>query len=90
MPLYGSRALDTLACIRDLTLATGDGVLRIMGDRHYATDVLAGAALGFGFGYGVPMFLHYRADGQSRPLDTLTVSPMLGSGHVGVLASGRF
>jgi membrane-associated phospholipid phosphatase len=90
LPLYGSRLADTLACVRDVTLATSDGVLRIMGDRHYATDVLAGAAIGFGFGFGVPTLLHYRNAGYLAPLDALFVSPMLGAGNVGVLASGRF
>jgi hypothetical protein len=86
-PIYGSRLLDTLACVRDVTLATGEGMLRIMGDRHYATDVLAGAAIGFGFGFGVPTLLHYRNGGNAR---TLSISPALGGGHLGLLASGRF
>jgi membrane-associated phospholipid phosphatase len=88
--IYGSRLADTLACVRDVTLATSDGVLRIMGDRHYATDVLAGAAIGFGFGFGVPTFLHYRSSGYQLPLDGLAVSPMLGAGNVGIVATGRF
>jgi membrane-associated phospholipid phosphatase len=88
--IYGSRLADTLACVRDVTLATGDGVLRILGDRHYTTDVLAGAAIGFGFGFGVPALLHYRSSGVERPLDGLSVSPMLGRGNVGILAVGRF
>jgi membrane-associated phospholipid phosphatase len=87
VPIYGSRLLDTLACVRDVTLATGEGVLRIMGDRHYATDVLTGAAIGFGFGFGVPTLLHYRSGGAA---DTLSISPLVGAGHMGLLASGRF
>jgi membrane-associated phospholipid phosphatase len=77
VPIYGSRAWDGLACVRDVVLATGDGVLRIMGDRHYATDVLAGAAIGFGFGLGMPTLLHYAA---RRPASSgeWTVSPMVG------------
>jgi membrane-associated phospholipid phosphatase len=89
LPIYGSKLLDTLACVRDVTLATSDGVLRIMGDRHYATDVLAGAAIGFGFGFGVPTLLHYRSSGY-QALDGMSVSPMLGGGNVGVVAAGRF
>ncbi len=73
--------------MRDVTLATGEGVLRIMGDRHYATDVLAGAAIGFGFGFGVPTLLHYHGGGYA---DTLAVSPLMGGGSIGVLTSGRF
>jgi membrane-associated phospholipid phosphatase len=59
-PIYGSRLWDELACARDVVLATSDGLLRIIGDRHYATDVLAGAPIGFGFGYGMPTLLHLR------------------------------
>ncbi len=77
VPIYGSRLTDSLACARDLTMATADGLLRIMGDRHYATDVLAGAAIGFAFGYGVPTLLHYRAS-RAPSLATWTVSPMMG------------
>ncbi len=61
LPLYGSKTWDALACARDLVFAAGDGMLRIIGDRHYATDVLAGAGIGFGFGYGVPTLLHSAA-----------------------------
>ena len=88
VPIYGSRLADDLACARDLTLATADGVLRIMGDRHYTTDVLAGAALGFAFGYGVPTLLHYRAS-RGRSLATWTVSPMVGR-QPGIGVMGTF
>ena len=39
-------------------LATSVGYLRIAADRHYLTDVLAGAAVGAGVGAGVPLLLH--------------------------------
>jgi membrane-associated phospholipid phosphatase len=90
LPIYGSRLADTLACVRDLTLASTEGLLRVMGDRHYATDVLTGAAIGFGFGFGVPTLLHYRDTAKHSALDTLVVSPILGSGNVGLTASGMF
>jgi membrane-associated phospholipid phosphatase len=93
LPLYGSRLADALACTRDLTLASADGVLRIMGDRHYATDVLVGAAIGFGFGFGQPMLLHFRGgagDADRSPLARMSVSPMLGAGTYGLVAVGPF
>jgi membrane-associated phospholipid phosphatase len=90
LPIYGSRLADDLACTRDLVLATSDGVLRIMGDRHYATDVLAGAAIGFGFGFGLPKLLHYRGGADRSLLAGLSVSPMLGGGVMGLVASGPF
>jgi membrane-associated phospholipid phosphatase len=41
-----------------LTLAAATGYLRIAADRHYFTDVLAGAALGAGAGLTVPYLMH--------------------------------
>jgi len=86
VPVYGGGPADALACVRDLTLASADGVLRIMGDRHYATDVLAGGALGFAFGYGLPVLLHYARHGRSADV---TIAPM-GQDRVGAVAVGHF
>jgi len=61
--LYGN-AGDTAACISTLAIATTAGVLRLVGDRHYVSDVVVGGTLGFLIGYGMPMLLHYR----ERPL----------------------
>jgi membrane-associated phospholipid phosphatase len=88
VPIYGSKLLDGLACARDVTLATADGVLRLMGDRHYTTDVLAGAALGFSFGYGLPWLLHYRLRGI-RTLPSVTLTPTVGE-QTGLVATGTF
>jgi membrane-associated phospholipid phosphatase len=87
VPIYGSAVWDKLACARDVVLATGDGVLRIVGDRHYATDVLAGAAIGFGFGFGMPTLLHYGVRQHSSA--SWTLSPMLGS-RTGLVFAGSF
>lgn len=87
VPIYANATLDALACARDVTLATADGVLRIMGDRHYATDVLAGAGLGFSFGYGLPWLLHYAR--FARRLPQVTLTPMVGQ-SVGLVAAGAF
>jgi membrane-associated phospholipid phosphatase len=89
VPIYGTRLLDALACVRDVGIATADGVLRIMGDRHYTTDVLAGAAIGFSFGYTLPWFLHYASLG-GRGAPPIALAPMGGGDRVGVAASGIF
>ena len=88
VPIYGSRLWDGLACARDVVLATSDGLLRVIGDRHYATDVLTGAAIGFGFGYGMPTLLHYAAR-SPRSLAGWTLSPMVGP-RTGLLLAGSF
>jgi membrane-associated phospholipid phosphatase len=64
LPLYGGGAWDVAACVESLAVATSVGVLRLMGDRHYVSDVITGGAIGFVSGYVVPMLLHYR----ERPL----------------------
>jgi membrane-associated phospholipid phosphatase len=88
VPIYGSRLWDRLACARDVVLAASDGLLRIIGDRHYATDVLAGAAIGFSFGYGMPTLLHYGVVGP-RSSANWVLSPMVGP-RTGLVLVGSF
>jgi membrane-associated phospholipid phosphatase len=88
LPLYGDPLLDALACARDVALATADGVLRVMGDRHYTTDVLAGGAIGFAFGYGLPVLLHYAAGGNHHT-QALSLAPLT-DGEIGLTAAGEF
>ncbi|HVV84636.1 MAG TPA: phosphatase PAP2 family protein [Kofleriaceae bacterium] len=54
-------------------LALGTGYLRIAGDRHWASDVLTGWAVGAGFGFAVPYFLH-----RKRPLPVTDVAVAVG------------
>jgi membrane-associated phospholipid phosphatase len=49
-----------------LTLASGVGYLRVAGEAHWLTDVLAGAAMGGGVGFAVPWLLHRRRAGARR------------------------
>lgn len=46
-----------------MTTATATGYLRIAADKHYATDVLTGAAMGSAFGVLMPMWLGRTGDG---------------------------
>ena len=59
LPLYGSKVADALACATGLAAATTAGVLRVMSDNHYASDVLLGAGVGLFGGYVWPMLWHY-------------------------------
>lgn len=54
LPLYGGGAPDAVACASAVTVAAVTGLLRILGDEHYLTDVLASAAVGFLAGYLLP------------------------------------
>jgi membrane-associated phospholipid phosphatase len=57
LKIYGGMA-DAAACGAMLGGAATTGVLRIISDNHYATDVMAGAALGFVSGYVLPRLLY--------------------------------
>ncbi len=52
-----------------MTLATGVAYLRVAGDAHWTTDVLAGAAVGGLIGFAVPWFFHRVPRRDLRKLD---------------------
>lgn len=58
--LYGDRAADMIACSTAMLGATISGLSRVVGDRHYMSDVMAAAAVGVISGYLMPELLHYR------------------------------
>ncbi len=58
LALFG-RPGDAIACIAAYTGAAATGTLRVMGDMHYASDVLVGASVGTLVGLAVPLW-HYR------------------------------
>lgn len=59
LPLYGGGAWDVAACVEGITVGVGVGVLRLMADRHYVSDVMVGGAIGFVSGYALPRLLHF-------------------------------
>ena len=60
LKLYGGGWADAAACGSGIVMATANAAMRLMADRHYLTDVLAGAALGLVTGYVVPWLMFYR------------------------------
>jgi membrane-associated phospholipid phosphatase len=96
LPLYGGGVPDALGCIVPVTLATGDGVMRILADRHWSTDVIAGALFGYAVGYLTPYFLHYRAhryferDPDQRVVLHWALAPLATDGAYGAQAFGQF
>jgi membrane-associated phospholipid phosphatase len=60
IPLYGGQSWDSAACAGSIVLATATGLFRIVGDRHYLSDVVLGAAFGFSLGYFYPYLFHYQ------------------------------
>jgi membrane-associated phospholipid phosphatase len=74
LPLYGGNAADIAICAVAVAAATTNGVLRIIADKHWATDVLAGMAVGAGTGYLLPYLLHYRY-GRLEPVGAAFLPP---------------
>ena len=89
-PFRPSRA-GAVACPAAAVAATFTAVLRIAADRHWATDVIAGAALGGALGYAVPA-LHLAAAGSGTKADspTAVISPVIGGSTFGITVAGRF
>lgn len=84
--IYGSTA-DDLVCPLALAVAATTGVLRIVADRHYASDVLAGAAVGTAIGATVSL-LHLRnGDAPVASSFSLTAG---GIGGQALVYGGRF
>lgn len=60
LPLYGNEPIDVTVCVAATALGVTNGFARVAADRHYMSDVLAGAALGWGASFAMPVLLHYR------------------------------
>lgn len=71
LPLYGGDPWDGAACASSLVLASLTGLFRVVGDRHWLSDVALGGAFGFTLGYFYPYLFHYQygepTSPQSRP-----------------------
>lgn len=59
LPLYGGGFGDEFACAATIGATAAVGGARLIGQEHYASDVLLGGALGVFAGYIVPSALHY-------------------------------
>jgi membrane-associated phospholipid phosphatase len=86
--LYGGGAPDTLACAGAIGLSATTGTLRLLGDRHYATDIATGALVGFGIGYAVPTLLHYAQGAGAKRRVGIAFGPVERGALVS--AAGRF
>lgn len=60
LPLYGEGAGGGAVCGAALALAATTATLRVVGDQHYASDIIMGSIVGTTLGFGVPWLLHYR------------------------------
>jgi membrane-associated phospholipid phosphatase len=62
LPLYGGGWADTAICPVSFLVAGLTGSMRVLGDQHWASDVMVGAGMGTLIGLGVPWLFHYRID----------------------------
>ena len=73
-------------CPLTVVAAIGTGILRIAADRHWATDIIAGAAIGGLVGYAIPALHLLGAEKKDGPVLTPTISGTT----VGLTLAGRF
>lgn len=80
MPLFGDEAGDAATCIGGLTVAAMVGLLRVMSDFEYLTDVITGALVGLASGWLLPYLLHYQggARPELRPPVSAIPAPLIG------------
>jgi membrane-associated phospholipid phosphatase len=102
VPLYGGGAPDTATCVAGMSAAITGGVLRLMTDNHYTSDVILGAGVGVAAGYLMPTLLHYGRRGSLKRGSFLpqfripaagafgVVAPMAGPTHGGLSFTGAF
>lgn len=96
--LHGDGGADLAACSASLVGASVVGLLRVVADRHYLSDVLVGAAIGFLVGYAVPALLVGSRSAQAEPdpragpqVAVLPLaSPSPGGGMYGITVAGSF
>lgn len=67
--IYEDPSVGRTICATGIGVSVLDGVLRIMADRHYATDVAVGTVIGLFSGFALPRLLHY-----SHPLQPVAQS----------------
>lgn len=89
MPMYGHPIADTGICALGLALATTDGVLRVVADTHWLSDVVFGAIAGFGAGWGLAYGLHYATPLNALQKTGLMVIPLVDQKQLGLQVQGR-
>jgi len=86
LDLLGSPG-DAISCGTAYAVASTTALFRIMGDMHYATDVLTGAAVGSVVGIGIPLLRRSRVTSEPPKvgavrLDIIPIGAGLGVGGI--------
>ena len=70
------------------TIATTNAVSRMVADRHYVSDVIAGVGIGLAGGFLLPLLAHYRPPISDEA--QLAIVPVSGGGTQGLAVVGIF
>lgn len=76
---------DALSCAAAYAVATTTATFRVVGDMHYASDVLTGAFMGSLVGYGIPLLHYARVDLGTVQAGTMTLRIVPSAGGAGVV-----
>ncbi len=75
LPLFGGGAADLAPCLTMIAVSMATGILRLVYDEHWASDVMVGWLDGFLSGYVLPAVMHF-GFGSGRPLGEVTVGDL--------------
>jgi hypothetical protein len=67
LPLFGGGLADLAPCVAMIAVSAATGVLRLVYDEHWASDVIVGWADGVLSGYVLPSLLHF-GFGSGKPI----------------------
>lgn len=98
--IYDDPATGRAICATGIGISVLDGVLRLLSDRHYATDVAVGTVIGLFSGFALPRLLHYshpqgpsdQSGGESEQpaFSLVSVTPEFLSGGAALSCDFRF
>jgi membrane-associated phospholipid phosphatase len=93
LPLYGEGPAGAITCGVLSANAVAVGVLRMMADKHWFTDVVAGHLLGASIGLGLPWLLHYQhritPDASALGISNLAWMPWATSDSIALSLAGQ-
>lgn len=86
--LYHRRRAGRFACAMSMSAAATVGVLRMVADEHYLSDVLVGGGVGLLSGYAFATLYHYRRFRWLSGTTSVVPMPMVSRDTVGLSVSG--
>jgi membrane-associated phospholipid phosphatase len=90
LDLYGGGAADVVTCATGVMTAAFTGISRMISDKHYASDVIAGATIGSVSGALMPWLLYYGFGPVTAVTETSIVMPVVSDQSAGLSWTGAF